>query len=376
MNAYDILNINELLEKSEGEIVSDQDIDERIQNRAKIKIDEEMAKIKSTLESSTDKPANLDKVIEEINELVKLLLAYDLVATTKSRKEYDEKGKTDIDKHFLEMNELLNSGIELKTQGGYLNAYQMLGVANDGRTMEHEQQDEHIRRRTLSAIRTIVSMSKSDSIEDIEDIVFNLTKYIWAYSNIKTNEKRVDYKYRSIVQKGDKTSKGLGNIEMSKLPKEQTYSFRPTAESKYARIDLSKVAILEAKAFVAYEELAKCYKVVRHRKDGHVIKCAVSTNIDMDRIREDREYREKVEKNLLSDEAIKIGQKYFGGYIGELDTNGDIKYDLECIGAMRKWIYDKVKVKEDKEDLDNSEKQEDAIKDTDFEIQDITEEDR
>ena len=76
-------------------------------------------------------------------------------------------------------------------------------------------------------------------------------------------------------------------------------------------------------------------------------------------------YREKVLEQLLSDEAIRLGREKLGGYVGELDDNGNIKFDLEFIGACRAWKRRKNKEKAQNMKKNNNQENNRKIQPTD-----------
>lgn len=319
----------------------------------------------------------LQDIREKVDDAIEYLFAYNTLKTSEDRMAYEDKGKLDISKYSEELKRVLNRAVFRVRGGNTSNAYQILGVANsekdaedakDEKDMTPEEiekkiknkdemiknRDENIRRKTFEMIKATVEQSELTDIESIDEMLDNITRYFWAYSKINTQEKRKDYDFQILSRKGEETLKGLGKIAINKLKREEPYSFKPSYEISYNKIDVIRVGELESCAFPALkaydkshafyppEKHASIYRVEKHRDDGRGIRYLIASNIDME-LMKDEEYSAKVQELLLSDEAIKVGQKHFAGYVGELDNDRNIKYDLECIGAMKNWVYSRIK---------------------------------
>lgn len=337
MNAYDLLEINDLLdeENNRGSY-----IDVQIRNRAKRKIDECIAELKQLFNQGADITESLMLIEKKLGETIQYAIAYDVSETAKTRTDYEKKGKPDMSEFLAKMNRLLNKAYTLTTGGKASSAYQILGVVKDERCFRTpEEQNQNIRTRAFNSASFTISNSKMNDIDSIETTLLNVVRYIWAYSNISTVAKRKEYKYKELASKSESFEKSMATPEARELKRKKLCLMQPVENTGCTRIDLSEVAILQSCPFVVPERHAEGYVVSKHKTDGTIKEENIFSNIDMLRLQEDSEYQLKVQKMLLSDEAISLGRKYFGGYVGELDKDGNLTFETEAIAASKKWMH-------------------------------------
>ena len=365
MNAYKLLGIEDLVSKDPSAIEKPY-INGVIKIRTKLKLDEGIKGLNQILKEKLGITEKLAKIEEKLKQLFKEAVAYDFVATEETRKDYAKKGEPEIEQVVEKINKTLNSAVDLETNGQTSNAYQILGVANDKKNdREPELQDKSIETKIYENIALAISVSKLTDIQEIESFLLNLIKYFWAYSKIGTAEKRKEYKYEELAKKGDKAEKALGEARVRAIENQQTYSMDITSSSKYDRVDISKVAVIQSSAFGVDEQHGYGYIIDKHKTDEAIERNQIFSNIDINRMRDDVIYREKVLEQLLSDEAIRLGREKLGGYVGELDDNGNIKFDLEFIGACRAWKRRKNKEKAQNMKKNNNQENNRKIQPTD-----------
>lgn len=365
MNAYKLLGIEDLVSKDPSAIEKPY-INGVIKIRTKLKLDEGIKGLNQILKEKLGITEKLAKIEEKLKQLFKEAVAYDFVATEETRKDYAKKGEPEIEQVVEKINKTLNSAVDLETNGQTSNAYQILGVANDKKNdRKPELQDKSIETKIYENIALAISVSKLTDIQEIESFLLNLIKYFWAYSKIGTAEKRKEYKYEELAKKGDKAEKALGEARVRAIENQQTYSMDITSSSKYDRVDISKVAVIQSSAFGVDEQHGYGYIIDKHKTDEAIERNQIFSNIDINRMRDDVIYREKVLEQLLSDEAIRLGREKLGGYVGELDDNGNIKFDLEFIGACRAWKRRKNKGKAQNMKKNNNQENNRKIQPTD-----------
>lgn len=336
MNAYQQLGIEDLINR-DPDAMEKPYLDGTIKVRTKLKLDDGIKELNQMLKQQFGIAEKLAMIKEKLGELIKCAVAYDFVATEEARKDYNRKGQPEIEQVTGKIDRTLRNAVALETNGQTSNAYNILGVANNEKNYENSEHfDKHIETKTYENTALAISVSNLTDIPSIESFLLTLTKYFWAYSKTESAEKRKEYKYEELAQKGDKAEKALGEARVRALENQTIYSMDSVNSSKYDRMDIAKVAVVQSCAFGVEDQHGYGYKVERY-KDGKMIgHSEIFSNIDLLRMKDDVIYRARVE-NLLSDESIRLGQEKLGGYIGEIDDNGNIKFDLEFIGAARAW---------------------------------------
>lgn len=313
MNAYDLLGIDDIV-NNEGS-----NVDDIIKNRAINELNKKIEEIEQILSQGTDIQETLGRVAEKLGEAIQYAIAYDFSATEKERRKYEEKGKVDIARFSAELSKKLNAIYSLMVNNRAWSAYQILGVINDERGFRTvDEQNKNINNRALNYLKLTINGLKNNSfkmneIDSIEESLLMMVKYMWAYSNINTLEKRKEYKYKEFSSKGDIAKKSIGTPEARELKSKRNCIMQPRNENDCTKIELSEVVVLQSCPFVVPEKHAGGYIVSK--------------------------YRAEVQRMLLSDEAIKMGQKYLGGYVGEIDKDGNIVFLPEAIGASKKWAH-------------------------------------
>lgn len=350
MNAYEFLKIDKLLDSMRN---SPMVFDARIKVDTKRKLDEGIYQINKIL---TSRELNMESKIHQIDdilkELRKIAVAYDHIATQRERTEYDSNGRLDIDGIFAQMDSILKNATTLTSNGRTENAFQILNVSSndDGRKGPYEQ-DMNIRTKTYQAINFALANLKLADIRTVENLLTDLTRYMWAYSNIGDSQQRQNYRYKIIARSGDEAAKRIGKPNLRALKNQQEYVIEMPKDERYDTVTISKAGVVLSEDFMLSEPKGYMYVVsrVREKSDDEntdqntnsrnmardVI--AIVSNIDMGRMNNDAIYRAHVEEELLSDESIKLGQKYLGGYVGELDENGNKIFNSECVGMCRAW---------------------------------------
>lgn len=337
MNAYQQLGIEDLINR-DPDAMEKTYINGTIKIRTKQKFNDGIKDLNQILKQKLGISEKLTMIKEKLGELIKCAVAYDFVATEDARKDYNRKGQPEIEQITDKIDKTLRNAVTLETNGQTLNAYNILGVANNEKNYENSEQfDKHIETKTYENTALAISVSNLTDIPSIESFLLTLTKYFWAYSKTESAEKRKEYKYEELAQKGDKAEKALGEARVRALENQTIYPMDTVNSSKYDRIDITKVAVVQSCAFGVEDQHGYGYKVERYKEDKMVDHSEIFSNIDLLRMRDDVLYRAKVENMLLSDENIRLGQEKLGGYIGEIDDNGNIKFDLEFIGTARAW---------------------------------------
>lgn len=339
MNAYELLRIEDLLTEEE-ETTSTRTKDAVIKVKAKKKLTEGICDINRILEKEGSVSEKLKAIADKIEEMTGIANAYAKIATEEDRKAYDACGKTNMEEILAVIDEKLNNAVTFQSNGMQQNAFQILSTVNNRDNMGNSaKQDEYLKNKTLQYIRIALANPNLDDINSIKNLLLNLTKYMWAYSKIATTKQREEYAYGLTARVGDRALKSLGKPVIQELKNKQQYCIELPNNEECERIRVVKVAVIQSKDFMMSEDKAYGYFISKEKKDGVIENKSIMSNIDIVRMREDAVYRTKVEECLLSDEAIRLGQAYFGGYVGELVLNKDGQlertFDPECVGLCR-----------------------------------------
>ncbi len=335
MNAYDLLEVNDLIEKEGAETSSTDSI---IKKRTQEKLTSAIRSLNGILKQEGTTTEILKKIEEKLAEATQYAIACEIIATSKFRKSYELKGRPDISVYTEAMDKKLRNATELYINGRTTNPYQILMIGDEDRTgRTPEEQNNNVRRRTLETVKLAISKTSLPDIDSMESLLLDLNKIMWAYNNIDTPEHRKKYNYKELARKGDDAAKAIGEVRTGKIKDKKiaTIDFFDERE-EYTKITISQVEILLSEEFLLEEEYGHGYIVNKYRKDGTTVESNIFSEIDMNRIGTDPTYSENV-KELLSDESIALSQKYLGGYVGELDENRKRVFDLDKIGASRKW---------------------------------------
>ena len=359
MNAYELLRIEDLLTEEE-ETTSTRTKDAVIKVKAKKKLTEGICDINRILEKEGSVSEKLKAIADKIEEMTGIATAYAKIATEEARETYDATGKTDMKEILAGIEEKLDNAVTFQSDGMPQNAFQILNtVSNRATTGETAKEDDYLRSKTLQYIRIALANPNLDDIDSIKNLLLNLTKYMWAYSKIATTKQREEYAYGLTARVGDRALKSLGKPVIQELKNKQQYCIELPNNEECERIRVVKVAVIQSKDFMMSEDKAYGYFISKEKKDGVIENKSIMSNIDIVRMREDVGYRTKVEESLLSDEAIRLGQAYLGGYVGEVVLNKDGQlertFDPECVGLCRE--LDREYRKKKTEERDNQNKQ-------------------
>lgn len=366
MNAYELLRIEDLLTEEE-ETTSTRTKDAVIKVKAKKKLTEGICDINRILEKEGSVSEKLKAIADKIEEMTGIATAYAKIATEEARKAYDATGKTDMKEMLAGIDEKLDNAVTFQSDGMPQNAFQILNtVSNRATTGETAKEDDYLKSKTLQYIRIALANPNLDDIDSIKNLLLNLTKYMWAYSRIATTKQREEYAYGLTARAGDRALKSLGKPVIQELKNKQQYCIELPKNEECERIRVVKVAVIQSKDFMMSEDKAYGYFISKEKKGGEIENKSIMSNIDMVRMREDVGYRTKVEESLLSDEAIRLGQAYLGGYVGEVVLNKDGQlertFNPECVGLCRE--LDREYRKKKTEERNNPNKQTDKERKT------------
>lgn len=349
MNAYEFLKVDDLLDYVRFATTS-RVFDATVKTRTKRKLWEGIHEINNILSSAEPSIAKkLSDIDAKLKELRKIAVAYDDIATPSSRQAHNGDRDFDINEVFEEMDSILENAFTFASNGKTESAFQILDLSsNNDRGKEPREQDATIRHKVYHNVNLALANSKLDSIDDFEDLITDLTRYMWAYSKIGDFQQRETYRYKNIARCGDEASKGMGTIQMRALDEkdQQQCTIEFPEDERYDTIRISKVGAVRSDEIQYYDTKGYVYAILKERANTDNEKpdykkankaIPIVSNIDMVRMNNDVQYRTRVEEELLSDEAIRSGKRYLGGYVGELDENGEKTFSVECVGMCRAW---------------------------------------
>lgn len=349
MNAYEFLKVDDISDYAKSAATS-RVFYATLKTRTKKKFWDGINEINNILSSSEPSIAKkLSDVDAKLKELRKIAIAYDDIATPSSRQPHYGDRDFDINDVFKKMDSILENAFTFVSNDRTESAFQILDLSSysDGEKEPHEQ-DAAVRHKVYHNISLALANSKLDSIDDFEKLITDLTRYMWAYSKIGDSQKRETYRYKDIARCGDEASRGMGTVQMKALDvkDQQQCTIEFPEDERYDTIRISKVGVVRSDEIQYYDTKGYVYAVLKekantdnekpdYKKTNKAI--PIVSNIDMVRINNDVQYRTRVEEELLSDEAIKLGKRYLGGYVGELDKNGEKTFSVECVGMCRAW---------------------------------------
>lgn len=347
MNAYEFLKVEDLLDFARS--TSSRVFDGTVKTRTKRMLWEGIHEINKILGSAEPSIAKkLDDIDAKLQELRKIAVAYDHIATPSIRQVNDANGDLDMDKLFDQMDDILENAFTLTSNGITESAFQILDLSNDNDSRrDPQEQDAAIRYKVYHNVNMTLASSKLDGINDFEDLITDLTRYMWAYSKVGDSQKREIYRYKNIARCGDEASRGMGTVQMKVVDEnhQQQYTIEFPKDERYDTIRVSKVGVVLSKEIMYSDTKGYVYLISKEkaRSDSENSEyknadrpIAIVSNINISEMK-DVQYRTRVEEELLSDEAIQLGKRYLGGYVGEIDENGKKKFNLECVGMCRAW---------------------------------------
>lgn len=335
MNAYDVLNLSEDLSKNTDEKLGLQ-LDCIIKSRAESVIFEELQKLYQILVENEEIYVRLEAFQKEFHNVLKYLMAYDCIANQENRLEYNKKNKPTIEKYISKFRAKFDNVSRIKRNGKDVSPFQMLGVDNNSKKLI-EDQNNYINTRTCSMLKLILSNVKIQDIDNLEDIILKISGHLWAYNKISTQEKRDEYKYKEILSKGKKKICYASDVQIRRFKDPK----KIIIESESGDIDICQdLAVINVEPpFSLSECVAKGYLITK-RNNGMEESERFISNIDMQRMSLDLEYREIVLNELLSRKSLELGKKHLKGYIGEIDENNEIKFNEIVLGMMLSY-YDR-----------------------------------
>ena len=334
MNAYQILGIMSHIDNE----MDEHSANEKIMNKVKtivLSSREQINQIINSNDISTEE--KVKKIGDGVSATVRVIVSYMKIIDAEKRKAYNLTDKTNIDDELISVD-------STNRQNGK-NAYQTIGVSS----LETYGLNSKITENTYSAYVLAMKQTDTKSLEELMEILLRMKKYDWAYSKIKSVNDREQYnlslneaerksEYIQLAQCAKEKASDIGKA--SKLDRKQPwiFNFYDYNEKNYRNISLSHVGTIEYGSFIIpNENEVKEYKVIKQKQDGEVVEYSVFSNIDYARLQDDPEYSKMIVNELLSDCNIDMGMKYLSAYIGILNSNGNVDFNVDDISICQKW---------------------------------------
>ena len=334
MNAYQILGIMSHIDNE----MDEHSANEKIMNKVKTIVLSSIEQINQIINSndiSTEE--KVKKIGDGVSATVRVIVSYMKIIDAEKRKAYNLTDKTNIDDELISVD-------SANRQNGK-NAYQTIGVSS----LETYGLNSKIAENTYSAYVLAMKQTDTKSLEELMETLLRMKKYDWAYSKIKSVNDREQYnlnlneaerksEYIQLAQSAKEKASDIGKA--SKLDRKQPwiFNFYDYNEKNYRNISLSHVGTIEYGSFIIPDENeVKEYKVIKQKQDGKVVEYSVFSNIDYARLQDDPEYSKMIVNELLSDCNIDMGMKYLSAYIGILNSNGNVDFNVDDISICQKW---------------------------------------
>lgn len=357
MNAYELLKFKDL----ESDDI--QTIDILVKSRTRSGITSLIQELNKELQSESTTLKKLEAVDRILKQLTYYATACDCLDSEENRKAYKKAGMPNVESIADEnRSRLFDHHLLIPNDDSKLtNAYQILKMRNgtitiefddkskkgnkdkkddkDGVNDKNEIKDEYVRSKTLNLVKLNLDISPLNTMEEIEKMIIQLLRYMWAYSKIDTREKRLAYTCKLYARKGKEATKGIVPME-----KEGSGLSRITDITNLGknREDYKFITVCQTNNILYYKGvtpddsiIAGEYIVTKHKADGREASYLVYSNIDIDRLNSDDKYASQVTA-LLTDERLALGTRFFGGYLGDI-VNGKHEVSLEKVGICNKF---------------------------------------
>ena len=213
-------------------------------------------------------------------------------------------------------------------------AYQVLGIRRHG-----EFADDTIQTKTATLIRSRLSKEALPNIEDTINMMFGLHKILWAYSMLNSQEKRRIYSKALEVGSYKKDVEDAMKNIVDVYPRRMNQPISETLVSNEKGKPVLRIT--EEGVLVSHDGICEVDQIssymIEKDMNGQIMNKRISSNVDMNRLQQDMEYREFV-KTLLTEESIYIARKYAAGYLGEIkkiNGNWTVSYNPEKMAICR-----------------------------------------
>ena len=286
-----------------------------------------------------------------VNKMQLYILAYSKICNEERRRIYkiNQMFEQDIDENNIidKRNSIIRIANDKKKQ----TAYQVLGISKISENEEDPEKstiiDEKIKLKLFEYMRTIMMVRPSNygidvstpiDIEALIDMANRLERIFWAYNKINTSDKRkryneelVDLDYKTLSEKANKEKGRILSIYKIDYGDGENYEFTDTTNRV---INLSRKSIIKYDVdFLGNESSVNEY-FVTIKKGNQVNEYTIYSNIDIKKLAADDDYSKKIICSLLSEKSLERGKKYLEGYVGELNDNGEQKFNIETIAAI------------------------------------------
>ena len=218
-----------------------------------------------------------------------------------------------------------------------------------------QEVDRKIRSTIYSRLETTITPGVYRTYEELESMFSRVFENIWAYSKLKTTEKRELYKAEHeifiIGLASDEEKTSLGTVEPKRFENHISIVLTHTDDGTPKMI-LSEVAKLQhgikkPNGERLLTDEVKAYRI-QSDSEGEKNQFLFFSWIDMRRLDRDPEYRSEVIDVISNPQTILFARRHLGGYIGEIgisqdNSNGEsvrsfrLKHDLTRVALCRKY---------------------------------------
>ena len=334
MNAYQILGIMSQIDDEMDEQSANEKITNKV-NKLVLASVEQINQIMSNNDISTEEKVR--KIGDAVSSTVRVIVSYMKIIDAEKRKNYNRTDKTNIDDELISVD-------SANRQNGK-NAYQTIGISSQ----ETYGLNGKITENTYSCYALAMKDTETKSLEELMATLLRMKKYAWAYSKIKSINDREQYnlalneverkdEYIRLAQCAKEKASDIGKA--SRLDRKQPwiFNFYDYNEKNYRSISISHIGTIEYGSFIIPDENeVKEYKVIKQKQNGEIVERSVFTNVDYARLQDDPEYSRMIADELLSDCNIDMGMKYLSGYIGVLNSNGNVDFNVDDISICQRW---------------------------------------
>lgn len=336
MNAYEFLGL-------ETPTILEDNIDAIVDKKLTEKYQELIRRLNQILEETTiPNEEEVKKAKDVWKEYLTCKKAFGHIKSDGARRKYAASSVLPIEeegKNFFD-DVQQRAKISIKASNGETpkirDAFQVLGLG------QNKAKENYLRRFHI-LLREAVSKTVPDTLTECQEMLRKATKYIWAYTQVETEEAINTYKYKLKMLEADEDIEKAGiTLGIGKRIKigSQNQPVLEKREGNGNAITITEIAQLPFGRHMLLGGLdvegeVSMYQVYLKNSDLER-KFDIYADLDYERLKDDSQYAQNVIDLLLTPEVIEFAHQYIGGYVGGIDRNGNLMVDPKKVAACLK----------------------------------------
>lgn len=337
MNAYEFLGL-------ETPTILEDNIDAIVEKKLTEKYQELIRRLNQILEETTiPNEEEVKKAKDVWKEYLTCKKAFGHIKSDGARRKYAASSVLPIEeegKNFFD-DVQQRAKISIKASNGETpkirDAFQVLGLG------QNKAKENYLRRFHI-LLREAVSKTVPDTLTECQEMLRKATKYIWAYTQVETEEAINTYKYKlKMLEAYEDIEKAGITLGIGKRIKigSQNQPVLEKREGNGNAITITEIAQLPfgrpmLLGGLDLEGKVSVYQVCLKNPDDVERKFDIYADLDYERLQKDLEYKQSVINLLLTPEVIEFAHQYMGGYVGGIDGNGNLMVNPEEVAACLK----------------------------------------